>query len=68
MSGLGITVTAAPVMSSLTISPLFLGLLWLLLISGSYAEEKTSSVETAPSRPNIIILFADDLGYGDLVR
>jgi arylsulfatase A-like enzyme len=66
MSGLGITVTAAPVMSSLTISPLFLGLLWLLLISGSYAEEKTSSVETAPSRPNIIILFADDLGYGDL--
>ena len=49
-------------MSSVSIAPAMLVTLGLLLLGGCQAEEKSSTVETAPRQPNIVILFADDLG------
>ena len=45
---------------------LFHGLLFCLLITLTGCARE-AAVEEGPDRdPNVIILFADDLGYGDL--
>ncbi|MFP4090462.1 MAG: sulfatase [Cyclobacteriaceae bacterium] len=45
---------------------LIFALLVLLCACTSTAEERPASLEQAADQPNIIFIYADDLGYGDL--